>query len=292
MVEERNEVQLLEQFLQQRAPELREALILRYIPLVHFVLGRLGLSPGASMDYEDVVSSGLLGLIDAVDRFNPSFGAQFSTYATVRIRGQVLDHLRSKDWLSRSARQRARALQNAMIELLTRLERTPSEAELVEYMKIDLDKLHQAMLDSSHMIISIDAELQNEEGESSLYEILTDEKQIDPSDMILDMDLKSELVKALSKISEREQMILSLYYNDNLTMREIGEILGVSESRVCQLHGRAVMTLRAIMVSQDEVVMHQKTRKKSNSDADSEISPGPDVHANRVNNTIHAGARR
>ncbi len=250
MSEPRAEADLLQQYHRNPSPELRDAVILRYVPLVHFVLGRLGISKEYGPEYEDLVSYGLLGLIDAVDRYDTGFGTQFSTYATLRIRGQILDFLRKRDWLSRSARQRARAVQEATNELFTKLQRMPTEEELAEFLNYDLGKLRQAMVDASRMIISIDADISSDgEGEGALHEILSDENQEDPSEILMEEDLKSDLAQALHQLPEKERLVLALYYNEGLTMREIGEVLEVSESRVCQIHSRAAMNLRAILTA-------------------------------------------
>jgi len=248
-----NDADLLQEFHSNPTAEMRDAVILRYIPLVHFVLGRLGISREYGPDYEDLVSYGLLGLIDAVDRYDPAFGTQFSTYATVRIRGQVLDFLRKRDWLSRAARQRARALQEATNELFTRLQRMPTDEELGEYLNYDQEKLRQAMVDASRMIISIDSDLGGDgDGEGALHEILSDDAQEDPSELLIEKDLKARLVQALNSLPEKDQLVLALYYNEGLTMREIGEVLEVSESRVCQIHARAATSLKAMLTVSEE----------------------------------------
>jgi RNA polymerase sigma factor FliA len=242
------DAKLILAYLKNRDPGTREAIILRYVPLVHYVLGRLGFSRISEVEYEDLISQGLLGLIDALDRYDPSFNTKFSTYASLRIRGQILDHLRALDWLSRSARSRARKVQQATALLWSEFEREPTEGELAHYLQFDLPTLRKAMVDASRITVSLDADIGVDgETEGSLHEILPDHDQIDPSDALLEKDLKSRLIRALRTLQERDQLLLSLYYFENLTMREIGEILGVSESRVCQLHGRAVTFLRAAL---------------------------------------------
>lgn len=243
-----NESDLLGRFLATRSPELREELVLRYISLVHYVLGRLGISQSFGGDYEDLVNQGLLGLIEAVDRYDPSFNTQFSTYATFRIRGKVLDYLRSLDWLSRTARHRTRDLRHAISTLSDRYQRPPTDAELAEYLGMDLPKVQQALVDSSRVLISLDSVLDlDDESENSLYETLADEAQNDPSDLVDQLDMKERLIEAIKKLPEREQTVLALYYYEELTLNEIGEVLGVSESRACQLHARAVLNLQAIL---------------------------------------------
>lgn len=242
------DAELITQYVSTHDPKLREELILRYVPLVHFVLGRLGLSQSMGADYEDAASQGLLGLIEAVDRYDPDHGAQLSTYATLRIRGNVLDHLRSLDWLSRGARRRARLVQDAITTLWQELLRSPTNEELAAYLDIDLPKVGQALIDSSRMIVSLDAVVDNNvRKNASLHEILPDESQADLSKRIEEDEMKSTLVETLLSLPERERLIMSLYYYDELTFKEIGAVLDVSESRICQLHGRAVMSLRAML---------------------------------------------
>ncbi len=243
---EREDTALIQRYAASRDPALREAIILRYVPLVHYVLGRLGVLRQASAEYEDLVSAGLLGLIDAVDRFDATRGTRFSTYAALRIRGQVLDYLRSQDWLPRGARQRARAAQQAVNTLWAELGRAPTEQEIASHMELDLAKLRQALTDASHMILSLDEAGVTEE-EASLHEVLPDEDQPDPAQALLEKELQMRLIEALKELPEREQHILALYYYEGLTMKEIGAVFGVSESRICQIHAAAVMTLRAIL---------------------------------------------
>jgi len=256
MDSKRDDAELITQYVATRDQGLREEIILRYVPLVHFVLGRLGLSQAIGQDYEDAASQGLLGLIEAADRYDPVYKTQFSTYATLRIRGNVIDYLRSHDWLSRSARQKTRLVQDAISELWEKNERPPTDEELAEYLSLDIDKLRQILVDSSHVFVSLDTTVSSEGDEIvSLHELITDENQLEPSEIFEDSELKSILIDAIRSLPEREQLVLSLYYYENLTFKEIGAVLEVSESRVCQLHARIVMTLRSIL--------ENKTKKSS-----------------------------
>ena len=242
------DIELLNQFLSTRSPNLREELVLRHVSLIHFVLGRLGVSTEIGMDYEDLVHQGLLGLIDAVDRYNPEFGTQFSTYATVRIRGKVLDYLRSMDWLSRTARHRSKSIQKAIQTITKQTNAPPNEKEISEFLGIDLDKVHQGLLDSNKVIVSLDALVSmDEENETSLYDTLADESQTDPADIASENDLKNRLVSSIEKLSERDQLVLSLYYFEELTLKEIGKVLEVSESRACQIHAQAILNLQSLL---------------------------------------------
>jgi len=251
MRSEQEDAELIARYLETKDADLREQVILRYVPLVHYTLGRLGFSQASTVDYEDAVSQGLLGLIEALERYDPSYGTVFSTYATLRIRGRVLDYLRSQDWLPRTARQRARAVQQAISYLWSQLNREPSDEELARYLNIEMQQVQSALVDSSQDIVSLDliADADGGEEETSLHEVLADEGQPNPSEVLEDKDLQVHLADALKKLPEREQLLLSLYYYEELTLKEIGAVLGVSESPVSQLHSRAVMNLRALLDS-------------------------------------------
>jgi len=242
----KDDAELIQHFLKTRDPQTREEIILRYIPLVHFVLGRLGISQALGADYEDAASQGILGLIEAVDRYDSSHGTQFSTYAILRIRGKVIDQLRSHDWLSRGARQRARQLQDAIDRFWEQYHRPPSDEELAELLQWDVEGLRQAFMDSSHILLSLDTVVTSDGDETiSLHEILADEEQENPDALIESEELKETLIQIIQSLPEREQLVLSLYYYEHLTFKEIGSVLDVSESRVCQLHTKAVLSLRS-----------------------------------------------
>jgi RNA polymerase sigma factor for flagellar operon FliA len=242
----KDDAELMDHFLKTRDPHTREEIILRYIPLVHFVLGRLGISQAIGADYEDAASQGILGLIEAVDHYDASHGTQFSTYAILRIRGKVIDQLRSHDWLSRGARQRARQLQGAIDSFWEKHHRPPSDEELAEVLQWDEEGLRRAFIDSSHILLSLDTVVTGEGEETiSLHEILADEEQENPDTAIENEELKETLIQIIQSLPEREQLVLSLYYYERLTFKEIGMVLDVSESRVCQLHTKAILSLRA-----------------------------------------------
>jgi RNA polymerase sigma factor for flagellar operon FliA len=249
MEEKRPETEIIDEFLSTRSQTLREEIILRYVSLVHYVVGRLGISQLGGIDYEDLASQGMIGLIDAVDHYDPSFGTRLSTYATLKIRSRLLDYLRELDWLPRTARQKVRQLQGAMTTLESQLQRLPTDAEVASYLSIDSSDLQQIQMDSSRVIISLDEENDSgsEDGNSSMHEWLTDEKQENPLNLFEEKDLRNSLVEAIKSLSEREQLVLSLYYFDELTFKEIGKTLDISESRVCQIHGRAVIGLKSLL---------------------------------------------
>jgi RNA polymerase sigma factor FliA len=245
---------LLNRFLANRTPALREELVLQYVPLVHYVLGRLGFTQEMGFDYEDLVSQGLLGLIEAVDRFNPSFGAQFRTYAVVRVRGKVLDYLRTLDWLSRTERQRSRMVQKSITEFWLKNQRAPSDAEIGKDLNLGADQVQKALVDSSRVIVSLDETHEGEEDEDqSLHEVLADDQQENPSDILAQEETMAQLVESIHGLDQREQLVLTLYYYEKLTFKEIGQVMDITESRVCQLHARAITSLRVNMQQKDEI---------------------------------------
>ncbi len=251
MVSKKEDAELIAQYITTRDPGLRDALVLRYVPLVYFVSGRLGISRSNVMDYEDLVSQGLIGLIEAVDRYDPGYGTQFSTYATLRIRGQMLDYLRAQDWLPRTARQRAQAVQQAVNDLWGISQRTPTNEEVAEHLGLPLPKVQQSFADASRVIVSLDSFINlSQEDDVSLHDVLADEGQSGPSQIFDEGELQARVMDTLKHLPEREQLVLSLYYYEELTLKEIGVVIGVSESRVCQLHARAVLNLRAMLAAE------------------------------------------
>lgn len=238
--------QLWARYAESRDPALRQELITQNMHLVRYVVERLGFGV-STLDREDLVSEGAIGLIDAVDRFDPNRGIQFVTYATIRIRGQILDALRTRDMLPRSARRRVKGMQDAVQALVATLGEAPSEEQLAEYMNISAEQLQQTLCDASLEICSLDAPLV-EDGETfSLQNLIEASEDCEPAQHHDRAALLEEMRLALRRLPERQQLLLSLYYVEELTMREIGEVLSVSESRVSQLHAQAVMNLRALL---------------------------------------------
>lgn len=243
---------LLNRFLASRDPALREELVLRHVNLVHTVLGRLGFNPGLGRDYEDLVGQGLIGLIEAVDRFDPTLGAQFRTYAAVRIRGKVLDSLRALDWLTRTERQRSRAVQKAISALWLKLQREPSGLEIGEYLHMDIGQVQKGLEDSSRVIVSLDSgSAADDDEDQALHEAVADEQQQNPSDIFAKEETLRRMALAIRNLDQRDRLVLALYYHERLIFKEIGHRLDLTESRVCQLHARTIATLRANLTERE-----------------------------------------
>ena len=244
--------ELWQRYSTTRDPALREEIILRFAPLPHYVRARLGYPPPSKADYDDLISQGLLGLIDAVDHYDPSRGVRFSTYATIRIRSRILDSLRAMDWLSRSVRRRTRQIQSAIFNLQSTLGRPPEEEEIAAHVGISLAELREALMQANQVILSLETE--NHEGEPglSLRDILPDDDAVDPLEEVSEAELLERLKRALAELPERERLLISLYYHNELTMKEIGTLLNISESRVCQMHAKAILSLRAGLLSYEK----------------------------------------
>ncbi len=225
----------------------REAAIRQYAPLVKYVVGRLAIGLPSILDYEDILSYGTIGLIEALDRFDDTKGVKFETYAISRIRGAIIDALRALDRLPRSVRQKVRRLDQVTLELSTKLGREPTEAELAEGMGMTREQFNGMLVDSSWVTVSLDGLLDrddNNDGPSSA-ELPADPNVDDFTGRLEKRQLLEALTTAVKNLPEREWLIVSLYYHDEMTMKEIAQILDISESRVCQLHGRALGRLRA-----------------------------------------------
>jgi RNA polymerase sigma factor for flagellar operon FliA len=247
--------ELWDQYAQTGDPSLREKIILHNVPLVRYVVGRLNIPALDDHVYNDLVGQGMLGLIDAVDRFEPKRGLRFSTYASLRIRGCALDALRAMDMLPRSARQRVKGINQAVSRLRMKLGREPHEEEVASAVNLDIQAYRAALVEANCAVFSIDAPLEadNDGNESNFHDLLRDQDSPDPEETVEKIELEQRLAVALRRLPQRTQMLLSLYYYEGLTMREIGEVLDLSESRVSQLHARAMTSLRTLL-EQDSVI--------------------------------------
>jgi RNA polymerase sigma factor FliA len=228
---------------------LRDRLILNYAPIVKYVAGRLGSGLPAHVDDGDLVSYGLLGLISAIDRFEPDRDVKFETYAIARIKGSILDELRSLDWVPRSVRSRARQIERAMAELEAKFARAPTDEEIAAKVGITVDELEGSLTDISRSSIAALDELWTISGSGgdqvALIDTIEDEHGPQPQTAFAQTELREIVADAITSLPEREKLVITLYYYEELTLREIGEVLGVTESRVSQLHTKAILRLKA-----------------------------------------------
>jgi RNA polymerase sigma factor for flagellar operon FliA len=222
----------------------REALILYFSPLVKFVAGRMAMNLPRSVDPSDLVSYGIFGLIDAIDKFEPERGFKFETYAINRIKGAILDELRALDWVPRSVRSRAREIERSLAELEHRFQRTPSDEELAAHMGVEVENLRTNLAEifSSGMVALDD--LVGPEGGASMGELMPDPLGVGPEAAFQLEETRRVLSDAINRLPDRERLVITLYYFEGLTLAEIGDVLGVTESRVCQIHAKSVMSLR------------------------------------------------
>ena len=238
------------EFVTTRRPWLRKELITEYAPLVRFVVSRLGIPSTSLLEAEDLVSYGIIGLINAIDRFDPSRGVRFEAFATSRIRGAVIDQLRTLNWLPRSAVSRVRQLESTLARLEQCLGRPAKEQEAALELGVSTDRYRQMLLEVGIVVLSLDAPFSSfsqDDEIASLGDLLEDTSVPCPAEQVEKNELTDLLAAAVENLPERERILISLYYHDELTMKEISKVMGVSESRVCQLHMQAILRLRAAL---------------------------------------------
>ena len=259
--EERAEIEaaiavLWRDYKETKEEKLRERLILHYSPLVKYVAGRVGVGLPPNIEQADLVSYGIFGLIDAIEKFDLERAIKFETYAISRIKGAIIDELRSIDWIPRSVRYKAREVEKAYAALEAKLHRSPTEAEVAEELGIKLEDLHQIFSQVSFVnVVALDELLTagGEKGDKlSLVDTLEDTKAEDPVAAFETEETKYLLAKAINTLPEREKIVVTLYYYEGLTLAEIGQVLGVTESRICQMHTKAVLQLRGKLADQKD----------------------------------------
>ena len=243
--------ELWAEFKQSASPSARERLILHYAPLVKYVASRVATGLPATVEQADLVSYGMFGLIDGLEKFEPARGNKFETYAIPRIKGAIIDELRAMDWVPRSVRFKAREIEKAYADLESILKRAPTERELAERLGVSLPELHDVINQISFVsVLALDELLSvgADRGEQvSLLDTLAD-RSVDPTTGLEGQETRGLLAAAINSLSEREKIVVTLYYFEGLTLAEIGDILGVTESRVCQIHTKAVGQLRLQLV--------------------------------------------
>lgn len=237
------QIELWKQYSETKSLIIREKLIIEYSPLVKFVAGRLSIYFGSHVDYDDLVSFGVFGLIDAIDKFDISKGVKFETYASLRIRGSVIDSIREMDWVPRSLRQKSKDLEKVYFEVENELGHAASDKDIAGKMGITLEELSKLLNEVNvSTMMSLDEFLEQN------YEIGVDSNNVlkdgIPESYIEINELKETLADAINKLPEKEKTVVSLYYYEELTLKEISAVMGVSESRVSQLHTKAILRLR------------------------------------------------
>ncbi len=223
--------------------------MLAYSPLVKYVAGRMSSGLPTHVEEADLISYGLLGLISAVERFDPAREIKFETFAITRIKGSIIDELRSLDWVPRSVRARAREIEKANAQLEHKLQRAPTDVEMAEALSTTVEEFQSSLTRiSNSSVIALDElwTLSDASGDQiSLLDTIQDPNAADPAQAMDATEMKDRLADAIARLPEREKLVVALYYYENLTLREIGEVLGVTESRVSQLHTKAILRLKS-----------------------------------------------
>jgi RNA polymerase sigma factor FliA len=230
-------------------PQARERLVLAYSPLVKYVAGRMATGLPSHVEEADLISYGLLGLISAIERFEPEREIKFETFAITRIKGSIIDELRSLDWVPRSVRSKAREIEKVNAKLEHELHRAPTDQEMAQALHVSVEDLQDSLVRiSNSSVVALDElwTVSDSSGDQvSLLDTIQDPAALDPATEMDTTEMKDRLADAIARLPEREKLVVALYYYENLTLREIGEVLGVTESRVSQLHTKAVLRLKS-----------------------------------------------
>ena len=224
-----------------KSPALKQTLILEYAPLVKFVAGRMLIHVGQHVEYDDLISYGIFGLMDAIDKFNIDKGVKFETYASLRIRGAIIDSIRKLDWVPRTLRQKNKEYERTCTQLEAELGREATEAEIAERLNITLEDARELMRKSTVLsLVSLDDYL--EQNYESSFGFGSPEDT--PEGHFDKLELQRMLTETIEKLTEKEKTVVTLYYFEDLTLKEISGILGVSESRVSQIHSKAILRMQ------------------------------------------------
>ncbi|MCX7832397.1 MAG: FliA/WhiG family RNA polymerase sigma factor [Actinobacteria bacterium] len=239
---------LWKEYKEQGKDSARQKLIIYYSPLAKYIAGRIASNLPKSIDIQDLIQNGILGLIDAIEKFDPNRDIKFETYALSRIKGAIIDSLRSLDWLPRTLRFKVKEIDRVCAELESKLNRPPTEEEIAEAMNISVEELQQILAEARFSsIVALEDSFpsaDSREDEKSVYYSIADKDAIDPFEAAEEKEIKELLIKAIQELPEKERKVIILYYYSGLTLKEIGELLGVTESRASQLHSKAISRLR------------------------------------------------
>ena len=221
----------------------KERFLVEFTPLVKRIAHHMMIKLPASVEVDDLIQAGMIGLLDAINRYEGTYGRQFESYAAQRIRGSILDELRESDWLPRSLRKKMRQIEIAMRALEQRLGCSPSEQELAAELNMSLEEYHEALHEVRGCQLIYYEDYQEDDEDHFLDRLCSDTDNT-PLDILLDKNLRESLIAAIENLPQREKLVMGLHYEQEMNLREIGEILGVSESRVCQIHAQAIVRLR------------------------------------------------
>ena len=246
--EQKTEDELWIEFKKTKSPQLRDKFIRQYMPLVKYVAGKVSVGMPGSVDFDDLVGYGQFGLLDAINKFDPDKNVKFKTYAVTRIRGAIFDELRTLDWVPRSVRQKSREIEDTIVQLESKLGRPASDSEVAGAMGLSEDEYHQTILKvSGTSVLSLnDVWYSGEDSEHvSIGDCIESPSSLNPDVIVGREEIRRVIIEAINELPEKEKMVLVLYYHEDMTFKEIGQVLEVSESRVSQLHTKANLRLRA-----------------------------------------------
>ena len=246
--DEKTEDELWLEFKKTQSPELRNAFIRQYMPLVKYVAGKVHTGMPGSVEFDDLVGFGQFGLLDAINKYDPEKNVKFKTYAVTRIRGAIFDELRSIDWVPRSVRQKSKEIEDTIGRLEAKLGRTASDAEVAGAMGISEEEFQQTILKvSGTSILSLnDVWYSGDESDHvSIGDCIESPSSLNPDVIVEREEIRRVIIEAINELPEKEKMVLILYYYEDLTFKEIGQVLNVSESRISQLHTKANLRLRS-----------------------------------------------
>jgi RNA polymerase sigma factor for flagellar operon FliA len=248
ILDQKTEEELWELYRRKKDPQIRDMFVKQYAPLVKYVAGKVAVGMPHNVDFDDLVGFGVFGLIDAINKFDPNKHVKFKTYAVTRIRGAIFDELRSIDWVPRSVRQKTREIEDTVHQLEASLGRAASDSEIAAEMGVSEDDFQKTMMKiSSTSILSLnDVWYTSEENDHvSIVDSIESPKSLNPDTIVEKEEVKRVIVQAINELPEKEKKVLVLYYYEDLTLKEIGKVLEVTESRISQLHTKAIMRLRS-----------------------------------------------
>jgi RNA polymerase sigma factor for flagellar operon FliA len=251
-LEEKSEQELWKQYKKEKDPQIRDFFVKQYAPLVKYVAGKVAIGMPHNVEFDDLVGFGVFGLFDAIDKFDPDKHVKFKTYAVTRIRGAIFDELRAIDWVPRSVRQKSRELEDTIRSLESQLGRVATDKEIAKAMNMDLEDFQKLVLKiSGTSILSLNDvwDTGDDNDKISIVDSIEGPNSLNPDTIVEKEEIKRVIIGAIQELPEKEKKVLVLYYYEDLTLKEIGEVLGVTESRISQLHTKAIMRLRTKLTS-------------------------------------------
>lgn len=256
--EDLDEDQLWSEFHKTKSPKLRDKFIRQYMPLVKYVAGKISVGMPNCVEFDDLVGFGQFGLLDAISKYDPSKNVKFKTYAVTRIRGAIFDELRQIDWVPRSVRQKSREIEDAIVSLESKLGRPATDAEVAASLKISEEEYHRTIMKvSGTSVLSLnEVWYSGDENDSmSIGDSIESPASLNPDVIAEREEIRKVMIQAINELPEKEKMVIILYYHEDLTFKEIGAVLEVSESRISQLHTKATLRLRAKLTNLRKGIM-------------------------------------